>query len=229
MLKRFTLTIIVLGAVVIGVSAVAQAKMLSYIEPLDGDWGEQDDPFVVEQGQFNSGFFGRLTNDEDIDALALMIDAPLAEETISFVITVPECGDRFVDFYPAMALIGPGLEVPDDETLEALPFDLPEDMGVVLMIDETRPDPEQEVRLTGEAYTGQVYGDHVMVEIEIADEGEYTLAVWEPDGYVGAYALYTTANHPDRAELFPSEAQMRADNRLIETGEWMGWDCAAPN
>lgn len=209
-------------------SAVAHAKMLEYIEPVDDDWGGLDDPYVVEQGKYSAGFYGRLQSQDgeaDLDAFSLVIDEPVAPFALEML--VPQCGEHFAGFYPAFAVIGPGLAVPDDDTREALPFDVPEEMGIALFVDETRPDDE-EARVAEEGLSALVYytdTKNAVLEDGLA-EGEYLLVVWEPDEREGAYTLLTGALHPE-GDVWPAAAVLRDNERLLRSRQWMGWDCAS--
>jgi hypothetical protein len=228
----------------LGLTGLASAKIIPFIEPLDGDWGGLDDPFVMEPGQYFSGSFGRLDTPDDLDAIALTFDAP-ADAMLNSLM-VPICGNHFVDFYPAVALIGPGLDRPDEDALADLPItplpdalvdllaDLPDGMGALIFPYE-RP---TSTLLTGkspqgprpaadwEFYKGGRYADHTFT-VDIPQAGAYLFAIWSPDGQTGAYTLMTGAAHPD-PEVFPPDMDLDAMFQMIGSGAWIGWDCATP-
>jgi hypothetical protein len=225
-------------------TGLASAKIIPFIEPLGGDWGGLDDPFVMDPGQYFSGSFGRLDTPDDLDAIALTFDAPVDAMLNSLM--VPICGDHFVDFYPAVALIGPGLDRPDEDiladpsitplpdSLADLLADLPDGMGALIFPYE-RPTP---TLLAGklkhgprpaadwELYEGGHYADHTFT-VDIPQAGEYLVAIWSPDGQTGAYTFMTGAIHPD-PDVFPPDMDLDAVFQMINSGAWIGWDCETP-
>ncbi len=210
--------------ILLSTSALAQAKMLPYVEPLDGDWGGPDDPLVLDAAYF-AGYFGRLDSGDDVDALALTFDRP-ANIMINDLL-VPVCGDHFVDFYPSIAVIGPGLDHPTPDELAALPFDLPNDQGALIFSPEKMKivaDVRGERPLDSWQLFAQQNYDALSFTIDIPQAGDYIFAIWNADAVPGAYTLMTGAAHPG-AEAFNDQAEFDAKLRLVSSGEWIGQSC----
>ncbi|MBN1564880.1 MAG: hypothetical protein JXA10_13620 [Anaerolineae bacterium] len=205
----------------LGMAALAHAKMMPYVEPLDGDWGGIDDPFVLDDPHF-AAFYGRLDSSSDVDAIAMTFNEPA--EAMRSDLVVPVCGDRFVNFYPSMALIGPGLDRPDD--LAALPFDLPAEFGAIIMESQrptgtvARPisDEWQLFEQLNANYEAMVF------EADIPQAGEYMLVIWDAGKQRGAYTLITGAVHPT-GDVFPGEREFNTRFALIRSGAWIGQYC----
>lgn len=215
-MKRWWIVVALVGIFVL--AGAALAKVDPYIEPSDSDWGDPTDAVPAAwEAVAAVGLFGRLAAVGDVDAFAYTFDEPRRDWRVE--ILVPVCGQHFVEFYPSVALIGPGLNAPE---AGALPFELPDsaDARVLAM-----PYAEKRTASTNNVVGLDAYDGAVMT-VDIPQAGRYILAIWEPDGHVGAYAL-STGNEHDQFAKRP-ESELRAAFRALETGSWMGLDCKAP-
>jgi hypothetical protein len=213
--KIFVVVVVVIAAAF----GVANAKFFPYVEPIDTDWGGLDEPQTISNAGMFAGVYGRLDAADDIDALSFEFEQPVNNWLIRPI--VPVCGDYFEDFYPSVAVIGPGLDAPDSD-LE-LPFELPEDMGAAVFMgsDEERPvirSTEDNDGYIMEGYASTEY------ELDIPESGNYLVVVWDTAGGEGAYVLATGATHPSELNEEQIE-QMEAGFELIQSGEWMGQEC----
>lgn len=212
--------IILLAALTTAVSA----KYEPYMEDASDEWGSigQTVAWHAPAALPFYGLYGHLT-EGDVDAFVYDFDD--AVTAFSIQIMVPACGDVFADFYPSMALVGPGLEM--DAAVEdgdmALPFEVPEGMGVQIF---TEPEPTGTRRI--DANAGYVRRGYVSTwwSVDIPESGEYTIAIWEPNDHEGAYALATGREHPDYIE----SDRARENERIriydaIEDDSWIGVDC----
>ncbi|HML23197.1 MAG TPA: hypothetical protein PKD09_16200 [Aggregatilinea sp.] len=250
--RRLILAGLVMVAL-LAVTTAAYAKMLVFVEPLDGDWGDLDDPFEVTTWLAYAGYFGRL-DAGDVDVLAFSVDRPVR---MPVALYTAACGDLFEAAYPALALIGPGLNEPDAETRAALPFELPKGTGAIVVWPEpgrvpvnldalaglpfalpestsAAPQPdaieaEPDRRpVSSEALLGQpYYTDALDTTLNTPGAGDYWLAVWEPEGAEAAYTLSVTIEHPS-PEMFGMVDDLEEAFRLVDSGEWIGRNCSGP-
>jgi hypothetical protein len=226
MMTRRTVALCMLIIGLVTLTAVASAKSVPYVEPLDEDWGGVEEPFVASSGAYFANFFGRL-NADDVDAISLTFDAPV--ENMRVDLLVPECGDLLSEFYPSLAVVGPGLDAPDSDLLAELPFELDDadELGVALLVAGGPAEDADETRLADvNFYEWMYYGENLAVQADIPQAGDYIFVVWDPDGSAGAYALNTGAVHPD-GQQFPDAKTLDTLFRQIETGSWIGLDCEA--
>jgi hypothetical protein len=214
MTRKWFLVLIIF---ILGVSTT-RAKTDPYVEPLDQDWGGLDSPASIWSPVAATAQVGRLGEYGDVDAFTL--DIP-AQQAFQFKVMVPVCGDHFKDFYPSAAIIGPGLDAPQG----ALPFDLPDGAGAVMFSDKPEEDAK---RLTspGNPITDAEVYDGTLRSVDIPEAGQYTLAIWEPDGNVGAYMI-ATGTEGDMFQERP-QAELEAAFDLMFSDKWLGQDCSAP-
>ena len=212
MRKYWLITLFFVGML----TSITAAKYIPYVEPLDGDWGDVANPWQMP-GSYIAGLYGRLSTYGDVDVIAFEFNRPTSEWWLDVVI--PVCGEHFAPFSPSVALIGPGLTAPEE-----LPFALPDGMGAMIFDDgEEIPISESDNYL----FSGDVQQAVHFEPAEILDSGTYLIAVWEPNGHTGAYALSTGGTHPE--DLNAEEtARMEEVFQFINSGEWMGQDCTAP-
>jgi hypothetical protein len=131
---------------------------------------------------------------------------------------VPVCGAHFTRFSPIVAVIGECL--PDAD----VPFEIPPGMGAVVL-DEGR-------ELEMSASENYLFSADAQRFIRFSADtllpsGSYLIAIWEPNGHVGAYALSMIGVHPDYVDAMEADRIDEAFT-LVNSGEWMGQDCDAP-
>jgi hypothetical protein len=201
--------------------SLTSAKSNPFIEDPKAEWGDVNSPSTIQSWEAATAQVGRLGAFGDVDAFT--VDFPQATNGWSFEAIVPLCGDHFKDFYPSVAIIGPGLET---ASVDALPFEIPDGMGAqvfnekVTLKSETRP-----VR-SADGITGEPGYGNILHSIDIPEAGQYTIAVFEPEGNIGAYMLATGSNH-DMFGDRPKE-ELEAAYDMLFSREWMGQDCDAP-
>lgn len=215
MYRKLMIFIVLLFAV----SAVS-AKFEPYMEDPDAEWGSIDASWEVPEPIAFYGLYGHLDSEDDIDAFAYTFDD--AVTAFSVRVIVPVCGTLFEEFYPSAAIIGPGLETPEDVEL---PFELPEGVGALVLTEIARTEPRPTIDQGN--YTHQDYFN-IWHSVDIPEAGDYTIAVWSPDGLTGAYVLATGREHPemDVSDKAREKERIAAYN-LIESGDWIGEDCDA--
>lgn len=197
----------------------AAAKVDPYVE--DGDWRGVDAPYVVWDDSAAVGLFGKLAVYGDVDAFAYTFDEP--REGWTFEVMVPTCGPHFEAAYPSVAVIGPGFDAPLADTL---PFSLPDGMGAqIFTAEHTEPreiagSGEVSIPIPFEVYRSARY------QIDIPETGTYTLALWEPDGHIGAYILATGDQHDKFADRQENELQASFDAMM--DGVWLDQNCSLP-
>ena len=202
---------------IVVLTSIAHAKVDPYVEDQTAEWGDVSEPSnVVPDALVSTGLYGQLSTEDDVDAFVYDFAEPAQNWPLSIII--PVCGDHFADFYPTAALIGPGLDVPDDA--ETLPFEVPEDMGV-LVFNELSKSKE---RVENSQWDPPVYAfTEFKTDIEA---GEYVVAVWDTEGQTGAYTLVTGALHPEFKNRDANEINAVFDN-IFYTGDWMGQECGS--
>jgi hypothetical protein len=200
---------------------LVQAKSDPYVEDADQEWGGLSNPSSIWSPNALAVHAGRLGTEADVDAFT--VSFPGDKSTFQFQIFVPVCGQHFANFRPSVALIGPGLDTPKDA---ALPFTLPKGMGAWVFPDDRSLNGAR-IAVPTNTITGQepVYSTNLQ-SITIPQAGDYTVAVWEPDGNVGAYMLSTGTGSDSFADRPQSE--LDAEFTQLFSGEWIGQDCNAP-
>ncbi len=229
-LRKVTKRTLLAGLLVVtllSLAGMAQAKMIPYVEPLDGDWGTFDEPPVLTlEGAYFSGVFGRVGVPGDADVIHMRFDAPVEGE-VRVDLLVPVCGDHFTDFFPTLALIGPDQDM-SEEALAALPFALPEGLGVQILEPERPAEANNSPRpLSDWQVWEQDYYETLTITFEVPIPAKYFFAIWDETGDTGAYTLLTGAVHPGPDVIDPEEIETLYDT-MISNGAWMGVDCDAP-
>ncbi len=197
------------------------AKSNPYIEDPKAEWGDVSNPSTIQNWEAATEQIGRLGIYGDVDAFT--VDFPQATNGWSFEAIVPLCGDHFKDFYPSVAIIGPGL---DTTSADALPFQIPDGMGVQVFSDEVTTKSETRPVRSADGITGELAYGNVLHNIDIPQAGQYTFAVFEPNGNIGAYLLTTGSNH----DMFGDRPQdeLKAAYDMLFSREWMEQNCDAP-
>lgn len=220
MLSKSGLALLLIVGSLLAVAAVS-AKFEPYIEDPENEWGSFDDAAWQAPAALPFyGLYGHLASDTDVDTFVFDFDEAVTAFLIQVI--VPVCGTHFEDFYPSIALVGPGLDVPEDVEL---PFELPEGAGALVLTEIARSHPRPIVREG--VYSRSDYFS-LWHSVDIPEAGEYTVAVWEPDGREGAYVLATGREHPemDFADKEREKERLAAYNQ-IESGSWINYDCSA--
>jgi hypothetical protein len=219
-MMRKNLLLIVVLLVVLAMTAAVSAKYEPYMEDAENEWGGVGD---TESAAWQApaalpfyGLYGHLT-EGDVDAFAYEFEDSVT--AFSIQISVPACGENFVDFYPSMALIGPGLDVAVEDL--ALPFEVPEGMGVQIFAEE-----REETRKI-DANAGYVRHGYVSTwwSVDIPEGGDYLIAVWEPNDDDGAYVLATGREHPEMSVEDKRESERIRIYDAIEDDSWIGVGC----
>lgn len=209
---------LLLIAIVLPTPQSAYAKMGLHVEDQANEWGDFESPFETNHATPFTGYFGRLSVYGDVDVLAF--DFEESSTNWGMDIAVPQCGVHFEPFYPTMALIGPGLELSEDDVL---PFDLPDDVGAIVL---SEAEIEQPRPIGTYGLFEYDFYENVFSYEDIPQAGRYYVAIWEPNGHVGAYALQTGNSHPE-VDASDMEA-MEAGFARISSGEWIGVNCDEP-
>lgn len=215
-----TRKIVLIMLMIAAVCGTALAKGDPYFEDPTSEWGDVSQPVSVWSTEAAVQNFGLLETYGDVDAFTYTFDQPLKNWPVELI--VPACGEHFAALYPSVAVIGPGLDAPESG---ALPFDLPEGVGAQVF---NTPPSTNLSRMVSQNSNSVGIDAYIpgLFNVPIPEAGTYTLAVWEPNGNMGAYAL-VTGTHRD---MFASRSDVEwtAAIRKLETGSWMEQDCAAP-
>lgn len=203
----------------LNIAVPAFAKIDPYIE--DGDWSSVDAPFAVWDNDAAIGLFGKLGVYGDVDAFSYTFDA--ANEDWDFDVLVPSCGPHFEAAYPSAALIGPGLPAP---TANALPFEVPDGMGVQIFTpQQVEPRKVASTNDVNIAIPIEVY-ESERYTVDIPEAGTYTLALWEPEGHIGAYVLSSGSDQDKFGDR--TDAQLQAAFDGMMDGVWLDQNCSLP-
>jgi hypothetical protein len=216
-MRRFWLvTLFLVG--MLALTSVTAAKYIPYVEPLDDDWGDVTQPWQAPGG-FSTVLYGRMENDEDVDAIAYEFIEPTNNWLVE--LAVPVCGEYFARFVPSVAVIGAGLPAAEADDV---PFELPEGMGAVVLTDGELVEMERSENYLFSGDTQRFVRYESAARLE---SGDYLIVVWEPDGHTGAYALSIMGVHPDYIDAMEADRIDEAFD-LVNSGTWMGQDCSAP-
>ncbi len=176
-MTRQQMRLIVIGASTLLTAGTALAHV-PYLETTDFTW---EKPFRVRGSIAQSiAVYAWLEvadgATEDIDVYQFTLRRP----TKVFVETlVPVC-PAYAEFRPSFAIVGPGLDVPN----EALPFELPEGYGAIVI---PNYDQGQERPTFYEPFGNKSYYDGPEFEQVLSTPGTYYVVVWDPAGIGGDY------------------------------------------
>ena len=200
---------------------LAKAKSDPYVEVAGQDWGDLTNPSSIWSPYAAVVHAGQLESDTDVDAFSVTFPDP--KLGLQFQIFVPVCGQHFSDFRPSVALIGAGLESPP---AGSLPFTLPKGMGAQVVLDDRNLNGAR-IAVSYNNITGDqpVYSTRLQ-KFSVPQAGDYTVAVWEPNGNVGAYMLSTGTGGDSFADR--PQAELDAAFDQLFSGAWIGQDCNAP-
>lgn len=232
------LVLIVTCVALLAIAGGVLAKQEPYVEAPGEDFGGVDAPFTIPDGLDAFILAGRFDTDTDVDAFThtVSFDAaasvgivtsvlptptplPTSEGVMALPIEVivPVCGEHFEPVYPSVAIIGQGLDAPEEE----LPFDLPDGMGALILARE----PLQGERAPRSNWADVITYAPESFSVELP-EGAYTLAIWEPNGNPGAYLL-SVAGNVHSVDDARDRRERDAAFDLLSQGNWMDADCDA--
>ncbi len=232
----FTLTVIMTLGVVIVLAHNPRVEV--------DDWGNFDDPYVVEDGRISFAFFGYLQDEDDVDVFRLDFAEP--ESILRMELFIPECGEHYVDFYPDVFVFGPTdplsygdvpswidgmcqidgdggycLESTADPEIRETIGDVPP-IAFVYKYQTYDPDNTDPRTTRYESHTRRDYYESTSIDIPLEDAGSYYLIVADWGSSGGDYLLATGA-----AGIFfpplPSEPESVAMNT---NGHWLHRDCS---
>jgi hypothetical protein len=201
--------------------SLTSAKSNPFIEDPEAEWGNVSSPSTIQSWEAATAQVGRLGEYGDVDAFT--VDFPQATSGWSFEAIVPLCGDHFKDFYPSVAIIGPGLETPK---AGVLPFEIAEGMGVQVFSEEMTAKSETRPVRSADGITGEPAYGNILHSIDIPQAGQYIIAVFEPEGNTGAYMLASGNNHDMFGDR--SDEELTAAYDMLFSRKWMEQDCDAP-
>ncbi len=185
------------------------------------DWSDFENPYVIEDGDVSFAFFGYLDSAEDIDVFQIIFE----DETPTLHIDdfVPVCGAHYADFYLDYVVLADDYATASDyEDLE-LPFELPEDAGILFASERPEYDENTDERpYLYEHHTRRDYYESPEYDIELPAAGQYWLVLYNADGLAGDYLLATGILEQFFAPL-PTEPEDVATNTR---GLWLHRDCA---
>lgn len=206
----------IIGLALFAMFSVVLAKIDPYVEDPSAEWGGVESPHSVWSATAAVAHYGHLGSYSDMDALSFEFEEPAQNWPIE--LAVPICGQHFKDVYPSAALVGPGLDVPAEETL---PFELPEGVGAQVFTsehDDSRTGTDNMFAI--DAYRPAAFFTN------IPEAGIYTLVIWEPEGNIGSYVVGTGSNHDQFGPR--SDAELDTAFNDVFSGLWMQQDCNAP-
>ena len=137
-----------------------------------------DFEFVVEKPKISYALVGSFDDGDEVYTVRLAYDEPFA---LPFEL-LTEHREKFKEFRPAYAVVGPGLPAPSDADREVLPRDVPDGAGVFI----DRNDGEREAIF--ESVMRRAYYSSGAIALPLLAE-TYEVWVWSPDGDVGDFTL----------------------------------------
>lgn len=180
------------------------------------DWGGIDNPYVIPYDPTVSFAMYAYLSDHDTDAIAL--DFKNAGDQLQAQLLVPICGKHYLDFYPQMAIVGPGLPVPSD--LKTLPFDLPTGMGAQI-IEMDQPDANSKRPTLYEDIGATTFYTAPEVKMKVAQAGRYYIVAWDKAGQTGDYTIATGYKEQSVSPL----PYVLSSIVLIRANHWLHRDC----
>jgi len=167
-----------------------------------------EDAQHIRDPQVSYAIYANLSAPDDIDFYALDVRRPMP---LYAGLLVP-CRRGYRDFYPAYAIVGPGLPAPDCD----LPFALPDGHGALVVI----PAPVKPRPTFYEPFTSTRYYEGIPeTEQRVETRGTYYLVIWHPTGETGGYTAVVGREEKWQAkDIFPT---LKAVER-IQQGAWMG-------
>jgi hypothetical protein len=137
---------------------------------------EAGDPWEIEDPSISTALYATLDSRSDVDYYAF---GGLTGQVILLEVTIPQIEGQ-EDFAPTMALMGPGL--PDADLPDQI--DVPDGEGVLVIEPPLGPAPT-----FYEPFSRTSYWERQEQRVTLPTGGQYTVAVWHPDGEVGRYTF----------------------------------------
>jgi len=134
--------------------------------------------FQIPRSQISWAIYANLNAACEVDYYSFELKAPGKTKITILTPFLPE----YEDFYPAFAVIGPGLPLPKGK----MPFELPPGYGAVVQAGApVKPRPVFYEPFSRKQY----YQGFPEFNQELTRPGTYYIAVWDPAGGYGAYIL----------------------------------------
>ncbi|MFN3705839.1 MAG: alpha/beta fold hydrolase [Thermoflexales bacterium] len=143
---------------------------------VNGDYGVFEHAQLIPEPWFMWFVLGELSHGADVDMVAFDY---AAGEPFRAMVFIPG-HEELRSFSPTLALIGPGLPMPDDA--DDLPFALPPGMGAVVASSDS-------TYRYFDVFTQMVYFPRARIEITMPQSGRYYVAVWGRPVGMARYAL----------------------------------------
>ena len=167
-----------IGAALAALLLLASANNVSAHQPYfeEEDWSA-DAPYTVVDPTVSTALYATLESGSDVDYVTFR---GAAGTRVAVGLTIPQI-DGQDDFAPTLALLGPGLPGVVLPGRVATPA---EDTGGVIVAPPTGP-----ARAFFEPFSRTRYWTRQETNITLPEDGDYTVAVWHPQGAVGRYTL----------------------------------------
>jgi len=150
--------------------------------------------------------YASLERTGDVDFISFTLTEP---QHVKLGILLPYA-DKFKDYYPVYALVGPGLAAPDED----LPFELPEGYGILTV--RSTPVKERPEFLEPFSFT-RYYRGIKELELDVKEPGTYYVVVWHPDGEYGDYLVSYGGSESFTFQEFIDTYRVVWE---VKTGEW---------
>jgi len=176
------------------------------------------DALVIPNPKISYLIYANLNSSDDIDFFRFDVNEPMK---IYVDILVPY-SEGYENFYPAYAILGPGLP-PVDETIRTnLPFKIPPNYGAVVII----PKPLQSRPVIGprppslkKTFWNMYYAGIPAFEQQINKPGSYYIVVWHPKGEIGTYQI--SFGKKEKWTFQELIKLIFKDMKKIRSGEWL--------
>lgn len=141
--------------------------------------GENDGITQIEDATVSHAIYGAFEHGDEVREIHLTLPGPFA---FPFEILVPHI-PKNEDFRPFYAIVGPGLPIPDADTLALLPKEVAPGAGVYL---DRNDAPERDVIFEG--FLRRVSWSSGTIALPLR-EGSYQIWIWSPEGTPGEFVF----------------------------------------
>jgi len=179
-------------------------------------WDGLTNPFVVPTDPTVSFAMYGYLDTQHVDGIAL--DFKYAGDKLQAQLLVPVCGLHYTDFYPQMAVVGPGLPAPDNTTV--LPFTLPPGMGIQV-VTMNKPDANGQRPTLHEDIGNTTFYTAPEVDLNVTVAARYYVLIWGTANATGDYAVATGY----REEAYSPLIHTLNSIVLIRSGKFLHRDC----